>query len=209
MFSLQKFLGKEDLFFGLLEASALEAHNSVTSLVKLSQALDQPVQLETFARARRKDKEITNQICNAVYTTFVTALEREDIEALALALYRIPKTVEKFGERIVLVPQHVRGVDFSQQIKFVEQATECVVNLIKCLRSGINLEEVKKWNDRLQQIEGDADKAIMELYRELFSGRHEALKVIVLKNLYELLEKIIDRCRDVGNVVSQIVLKHS
>ena len=82
MFSLQKLLGKEDLFFGLLEASALEAHNSVASLVQLSQALDQPVQLEAFARARRKDKEITNQICNAVYTTFITALEREDIEPL-------------------------------------------------------------------------------------------------------------------------------
>jgi uncharacterized protein Yka (UPF0111/DUF47 family) len=209
MFSLQRLLGKEDLFFGLLEASALEAHKSVQSLVKLSQSLDQPVELEVFAAARRKDKEITSQIRNAVYTTFVTALEREDIEALSLVLYRIPKTVEKFGERIQLAPQHVRGVNFSQQIGLLEQATECVVNLVKCLRAGINLDEVKKWNDRLQQVEGEADKAIMELYRDLFSGRHDALKVIVLKDLYELLEKIIDRCRDVGNVISQIVLKNS
>jgi uncharacterized protein Yka (UPF0111/DUF47 family) len=209
MFSLQKLLGKEDLFFGLLEASALEAHNSVQSLVKLNCALEQPVELEAFARARRKDKEITNQIRNAVYTTFITALEREDIDAIASTIYRIPKTVEKFGERILLVPQHVKGVDFSQQIQYVEQATECVVNLVRSLRAGINLEEVKKWNDRLQQIEGDADKVIMELYRDLFSGRHDAVKVIVLKDLYELLEKIIDRCRDAGNVISQVVLKNS
>ncbi len=209
MFSLQKLLGKEDLFFGLLEASALEAHNSVQSLVKLSQALDQPIELECFASARRKDKQITNQIRNAVYTTFITALEREDIDALASTIYRIPKTVEKFGERILLVPQHVKGVNFSPQIQLVEQATECVVNLVKSLRSGINLDEVKEWNDRLQQIEGDADKVIMELYRDLFSGKHDALKVIVLKDLYELLEKVIDRCRDVGGVVSQIVLKNS
>jgi len=47
------------------------------------------------------------------------------------------------------------------------------------------------------------------LYRDLFSGRHDALKVIVFKDLYELLEKIIDRCRDVGNVIYQIVLKNS
>jgi uncharacterized protein Yka (UPF0111/DUF47 family) len=209
MFSLQRLLGKEDMFFGLLEASAIEAQNSVHALVKLSQSLDQPVELEAFVLARRKGKEITLQIRNAVYTTFVTPLEREDIEALSLVLYRIPKTVEKFGERIMLAPQQVRGVDFSRQISLLEQATECVVNLVKCLRAGINLDEVKKWNDRLQQVEGDADKAIMELYRDLFSGRHDALKVIVLKDLYELLEKIIDRCRDVGNVISQIVLKHS
>ena len=197
------------MFFGLLEASAIEAQNSVHALVKLSQSLDQPVELEAFVLARRKDKEITLQIRNAVYTTFVTPLEREDIEALSLVLYRIPKTVEKFGERIMLAPQQVKGVDFSRQISLLEQATECVVNLVKCLRAGINLDEVKKWNDRLQQVEGEADKAIMELYRDLFSGRHDALKVIVLKDLYELLEKIIDRCRDVGNVISQIVLKHS
>jgi len=49
----------------------------------------------------------------------------------------------------------------------------------------------------------------MELYRDLFSGRHDALKVIVLKDLYDLLEKTIDRCRDVGSVISQIVLKNS
>ena len=209
MFSLQRLLGKEDLFFGLLEASAIEAQNSVHALVKLSQSLDQPVELEAFAAARRKDKEITSQIRNAVYTTFVTALEREDIEAISLVLYRIPKTVEKFGERILLAPQQVKGVDFSRQISLLEQATECVVNLVKSLRGGVNLDEVKKWNDRLQQVEGEADKAIMELYRDLFSGRHDALKVIVLKDLYELLEKIIDRCRDVGNVISQIVLKNS
>ena len=197
------------MFFGLLEASAIEAQNSVHALVKLSQSLDQPVEIEVFAAARRKDKEITSQIRNAVYTTFVTALEREDIEALSLVLYRIPKTVEKFGQRILLAPQHVRGVDFSRQISLLEQATECVVNLVKSLRAGVNLDEVKKWNDRLQQVEGEADDAIMELYRDLFSGRHDALKVIVLKDLYELLEKIIDRCRDAGNVISQIVLKNS
>ena len=79
MFSLQRLLGKEDMFFGLLEASAQEAHTSVQALVRLSKALDKPVEIEEFSRSRRKDKEITTTIRNAVYTTFVTALEREDI----------------------------------------------------------------------------------------------------------------------------------
>jgi uncharacterized protein Yka (UPF0111/DUF47 family) len=209
MFSLQKLLGKEDMFFGLLEASAIEAHASVQALVKLSRALDQPVELEAFANSRRKDKQITNQIRNALYTTFVTGLDREDIDCLSLALYRIPKTVEKFGERLRSVPRHVRDVDFSGQINLLEQASECVLQLVKTLRTGIKLEAVSQWNDRLQQIEGEADKAMLELYRDLFSGRHDPLKVIVLKELYELLEKAVDRCRDAGLVISQIVLKNS
>jgi hypothetical protein len=209
MFSIQKLLGKEDMFFGLLEASAVEAHHSVQALVKVTQTPDQPMELEEFASSRRKDKQLTNQIRNALYTTFITAFDREDIDSLSLALYRIPKTVEKFIERIRLVPQHVRGVDFSGQINLLEQASECVLQLVRTLRTGMKFEEVKQWNDKLQQIEGEADKVIMELYRDLFSGRHDAIKVIALKDLYELLEKVIDRCRDVGLVITQVVLKNS
>lgn len=208
MFSLQKLLGKEDKFFSLLEASAEEAHTSVQALVKLSKDLAKPVATDQFAWSRRKDKEITKQISTAVYTTFVTALEREDIEELSNALYKIPKTVDKFTERALLAPQHVRGIDFSKQIDLLERATEIVLELVKSLHR-MNLEKVKELNDKLQFLEGEADKHMMTLYTDLFSGKHEPIQVIVLKDLYELLEKIIDRCRDAGNVISHIALKNS
>src|SRR5256714_6143165 len=144
MFSLQKLLGKEDKFFTLLEASAQEARTSVQALVKLSKAFDQPVVLDEFAHSRRKDKAITTEISEAVYTTFVTALEREDIEDLSNALYKIPKTVEKFCERVLLSPQHVRGIDFTKQIGLLERATEIVLELVRSLRGRMNLEKVKE-----------------------------------------------------------------
>jgi uncharacterized protein Yka (UPF0111/DUF47 family) len=136
-------------------------------------------------------------------------LEREDIEELSNALYKIPKTVEKFIERVLMAPQHVRGIDFSKQISLLERATDIVLELVKSLRDGMDLEKVKDLNDKLQFLEGEADKHMMVLYRDLFSGKHETLQVIVLKDLYELLEKIIDRCRDAGNVMAQIALKNS
>ena len=209
MFSLQRLLGKEDKFFSMLEASAEEARASVQALVKLSKDLDKPVVLDEFVFSRRKDKQITQEISAAVYTTFVTALEREDIEDLSTALYKIPKTAEKFSERIVLAPQYARGIDFSTQIGLLERATDLVLQMVKTLRGGMNLERIKDLNDKLQYLEGEADKQIMVLYKDLFSGRHEAIQVIALKDLYELLEKIIDRCRDAGNVVAHIVLKNS
>lgn len=209
MFSLQKLLGKEDKFFSLLEASAQEAHNSVQALVKLSKGLDQPVVLDEFVHSRRKDKEITNAISVAVYTTFVTALEREDIEELSNALYKIPKTIDKFSQRVLLAPQHVHGIDFSTQISLLERATNTLYEMVKSLRDGMDLERVKDLNDKLQYLEGEADKHMMALYKDLFGGKHEPVQVIVLKDLYELLEKIIDRCRDAGNVIAHIVLKNS
>jgi uncharacterized protein Yka (UPF0111/DUF47 family) len=209
MFSLQKLLGKEDKFFTLLEASAQEARTSVQSLVKLRTSLDQGLVKDEFAYARRKDAAITQQISTAVYTTFVTTLEREDIEALSNALYKIPKTIDKFADRVVAAPQFVRGIDFSRQIDLLEQATDTVLELVKSLRKAVDLERVKDLNDRLQYLESEADRHMISLYQDLFSGKHEPLQVIALKDLYELLEKVIDRCRDAGNVIAHIVLKNS
>jgi uncharacterized protein Yka (UPF0111/DUF47 family) len=209
MFSLQRLLGKEDKFFTLLEASAQEARTSVQALVKLSKNFEQPAVLDEFAHSRRKDKQITKDISDAVYTTFVTAIEREDIEDLSNALYKIPKTVDKFSERLLLAPQHVRGIDFSTQISLLDRATELVLQMVKTLRGGMDLEQIKELNDKLQYLEGEADKHMMALYKDLFGGKHDAVQVIVLKDLYEILEKIIDRCRDAGNVIAHIVLKNS
>jgi uncharacterized protein Yka (UPF0111/DUF47 family) len=209
VFSLQKLLGNQDKFFDLLQASAEEARTSVQALVKLNKAPDRAKLLHEFVLSRRKEKQIRAQISEAVYSTFVTALEREDIEDLSHALYRIPKTVEKFGERLLLTPQHVQGADFTKQIDLLEQSVEGVVAMVQSLRSGARLEQIKALNDKLQYFEGEADKIVMDLLRDLFSGRHDPIKVIVLKDLYELLEKIIDRCRDVGNIISHIALKNS
>jgi hypothetical protein len=64
-------------------------------------------------------------------------------------------------------------------------------------------------NARLQAIEGDADKLELQLLRELYHGDYSAKHVIFLRDLYELLEKVIDRCRDAGNVILQVVLKYA
>jgi uncharacterized protein Yka (UPF0111/DUF47 family) len=209
MFSLQKLLGKEDKFFTLLEASADQARASVQALVKLSTRFHQPVNTDDFAFSRQKDRQITAEISAAVYSTFVTALEREDIEDLSNALYKIPKTVEKFTQRVMLTPEQVRGIDFSAQISFLERSTEVLVEMVRTLRAGMDLDKIKELNDKLQYLEGEADRHMFTLYQALFCGKHEPLQVIILKDLYEILEKLIDRCRDAGNAIAHIVLKNS
>lgn len=209
MFSLQKILGKDDKFFQLMEGSAEEARASIQCLVKLVKHPEKTDALDAFAAIRRKDKRLTQELTEHLCKTFVTPLEREDIEALSSALYKIPKTAEKFGERLLLAPQHVKGLDLTKQMGMLEQAAEMVVLLVKELRLGVNIEKVQKQNDELQRIEGEADKMMITTLQELYTGDHSALRVVIQKDLYEILEKVFDRCRDVGNVVFQIVLKHS
>jgi uncharacterized protein len=210
MISLQQLLGKDDRFFRLLDASAELASESVRSLQGLLRDGDGGLlSLEGFAEARRKDQQITQEISEHLAKVFVTALEREDIETLSHVLYKIPKTIEKFAVRYILSVQHVRGVDFSRQLALLEMATARVVVMVKRLRHSGHLDEIREDNAILQQLEGEADKLVLELLRDLYSGRHEPHKVIALKDLYELLEKVIDRCRDAGNMVVQIFLKHA
>jgi uncharacterized protein len=209
MFSLQKLLGKDDRFFRLMEGSAEEARASIQGLAALVKAPEEKRSLDAFIEARRKDKRITQELSEHLCQTFVTPLEREDIEALANSLYKIPKTVEKFGERFLLSAQHVRNLDLSRQLAMLDKAGNTVVTLVKELQKGVNLERVKVQNDQLQHIEGEADKLMLEVLRDLYTGDHSALRVIVLKDLYEILEKVFDRCRDTGNIVFHIVLKHS
>ena len=67
----------------------------------------------------------------------------------------------------------------------------------------------KALNDKMQAIEAEADRQILELYRESYTRETDPMRYLILKDLFEILEKAIDRCRDAGNVVYQIVLKNA
>jgi uncharacterized protein Yka (UPF0111/DUF47 family) len=198
MISLQKLLGKDDRFYDLLESSAEEAQRSVRELNRILSAPAQIPSLEAFHQSKEADKEITEQISQALISSYVTQLDREDIEMLSAVLYKVPKTVV-----------HAATTDFSSHIKLLEAATSQVVQMVKKLRTHPSIEQIKGMNNLLQRVESEADDLILEVLRDLYSDRHPPTKVLAMKDLYELLEKVIDRCRDAGNVVTHIVLKHS
>jgi|SRR5215212_419629 len=213
MISIRKFLGHDEKFYDLLEASAQQAdssvHHLVDLLVQLERGGESPQDLDAFAYSRREDKRITQELTEALSKTFVTPLEREDIQALASALYKIPKTVEKIGERILISPQDLQGRSFRKQVELLDQAAETVLAMVKQLRRGVDIAGTREMNAHLQTIEGDADKLELELLRDLFHGDYSAKHIIFLRDLYDLLEKVIDRCRDAGNIILQTVLKYS
>src|SRR3954466_2260303 len=169
MFSLQKLLGKDDKFFRLMEGSAEEARTSIRSLSAMLKATDTQRSLEALAQARRNEKRITQELSEHLSRTFVTPLEREDIQALAEALYKIPKTIEKFSERYLFAGEHVRNMSLAKQMPMLEKAGDTVVSLVNELRKGVNLEKVKAQNDQLQKIEGDADNLMLEVLRDLYN----------------------------------------
>ena len=212
MFSIGRILGHDEKFFDLLEASAQQADSSVHHLVDLLAKLEQKDfsrDLAGFVESRREDKRITQQLTEELSKTFITPLEREDIQALAAALYKIPKTVEKIGERILICPEELQGRSFRKQVELLDQAAEVVLAMVKQLRKGTDIRTARLMNDKLQAIEGEADELELELLRDLFHGDYEPKHIIFLRDLYELLEKVVDRCRDAGNIILQVVMKYA
>lgn len=211
MISLKKLLGKEEKFYDLLEASADEAKVSASLLEKIlsHEGSAQGANLHEIVQARRKDKRITQQITEELCKTFVTPLEREDIEALSIALYRIPKTVEKIVERLSICPARVPRESLQRQVSLLQEAVESVDFMVKQLRKGTRVDRIQDAQSRLQFAEGEADKVMLELVKDLYNGPYDAKEVVILMELYDLVETAIDRARDAGQVVFQIMLKYS
>jgi len=209
MFSLQRFFSRDDKFFDLMEGSAQESRAAIQILTALLRDTEPKPTLEAFVAARRKEKRLAQELSETLCKTFVTPLEREDIEAISHALYKIPKTAEKFGERYILSGRKFSGADFAQHVELLDKAAEIIVLMVRELRKGVELKGMKVQNDELQRIEGEGDKLMLEALQKLYESNGDPLQAMLMKDLLEMLEKIFDRCRDVGNIIFHIILKHA
>jgi hypothetical protein len=208
MFSLQTIFGSGQQFYGLLDEAALAARESATALHTMMKATDRQPALDAFKLARARERAVSEKIGKALVDSFITPIEREDIEALGSALYKIPKQIEKFADRYSLAVQHLEGIDFAPRAAMLENAAEVVVEMVHDLRD-MNIDRMTKLHEKLRSIENEADRLMLELYRDIYSGKLDSLQMFLLKEFFEILEKAIDRCREAGVVAYQIVLKNS
>ncbi len=206
---LKHLFSKEDRFFRLLEASAAEGLASVQALQQVLTAASPESALDQILQARDEDRQIYTEIDVLLCSGEPTPLAREDIAALARALYRIPKGAKKFAERFVLCAPSIRDVSFAQHAQMLETASQTIYQMTVGLQGGSRLAITKQHNETLQKIEGDADKLLVATLDQLYRGQHDFLKAVMLKDLYELLERVFDRCRNAGNILLQIVLRQS
>jgi uncharacterized protein len=209
MFSLQRLLGRPREFFGLLEQSAVLGLESVSALRSTLENRSQEPLLDAFVNARRKDKAIINKLEEMLTQVFVTPIEREDLQAVATQLYRLPKTVEKFAERYIIVWEKTKDYDFSLAAHMLESGAKIVVDMVKLLSSGGKLAEIKALDARLSQIESDAGRVVLESLRRTYEPNGDTLGKIIAQDLYHILSDCIDVCRSIGRTLALVILKNS
>lgn len=208
MLSFQRLLGRHDEFFGLLEASAMQCLASVAALRCMVANAGNKPSLEEFAAARRKDKEITEQLEEMLINTFITPIEREDLESLGDKLYKIPKTIEKMAERYALTYERLADVQFGAHAEGLEQVVEALLEMLKNLRAN-NFSAAKANQSRLRGISSKVESGLTEAVRELYQADYPGLKAVIVKDLIDLLDKALERARDAGAVIAHILLKNS
>lgn len=209
MFSVLRFLGKEDRFLELLKAGAEEAHQSIRAIVELVNDHQEGQAVDKSIASRKHEKEIHHEIKGLLCNSVTSPFDREDIEALSNALSRITKIAKKFVQQFLLLGSMVNADIFRQQLELLDTAACTLSEMIQNLCRGLHVEQAQEQNHRLQRCEGDADKLMHELLGKLYNGQHSTLQVLATRDLLELLEKLIDRYRDAGNVIFHIVLKNS
>ena len=207
MRALTKIFRREERYLALLEASADEAQRSVEELQALLKSVRPPspdMLIATRQRTLAIDEKIEELLCQGANPP----IDREDVEALARALSGIPRSLKRFAVRFTLCAEHVKGVAFDSQLGMLERAVETLGLMVGELRSP-RLASAKRGHDTLQKIESDADRLYVRCITELCREKKDPLKAVMLRDLYELLEQPIDRCRTAGNIILRIVLKHT
>jgi uncharacterized protein Yka (UPF0111/DUF47 family) len=208
MFSLQTIFGSGKQFYELLDAAAVAAHDSAKALHDILSPATGTTGLEAIRLARQRQREATIKISQALVDSFITPIEREDIEELRTALYKISKQAERFADRYAFAAHRLADVDFAPRAAMLVKATGIVLDMVRELPR-LRLETIKLLEDQLHAIETEADRLLLELYREFYAGDLDAIRMFLLKEFFEILEKAIDRCRDAGAVVYQVALKNS
>lgn len=204
-----KFLSREDPYAALLEAGASEVQATVKALDLLMTSPNPALSLLAFVQARAKEQELKGKIDVLLCQRASGRLDHGDIVALALALNRISKTTRRFAERHLLCAAHVPPGLFAEQLTMLEEAALTMHQMVAGLMIGSKVNAAKRRNDVLQRIKGRSDRLFGAVVVELYQGRHDPMTALMLRDLYEVLDRIFDRFRNTGNSILQIVLKQS
>jgi uncharacterized protein len=192
-----------------VEASGGQARASVRAVADFLKAPAAERSLEVLDRSRAEQKRLHRELNHHLCMTFVTPIEREDIAKLGGALNRVSKAAEKFLQRFQLAPSKVAAWDLSGQVGMLEEAADLMNQTVTELCHESDREKINAYNNRMQQIEGEADRLLEETLRGFYQAEEGNVAWVIQKDLAEQLEKVFDRCRSVGNVTYWTLLKNT
>lgn len=205
-------LPQEDKFCDFLNQLAKKSASCARHLQIYVTAKDDTTRINAsneIMASRGRAKTLMAELTRELSRSFVTPFDREDIQDFATELYKIPKTIEKVRDRLELHGLKDAKGDFSRQIELIVQEAVAMEDMVQNLVTGKNNRKIQDQVSLMYDLEDRGDKVLSELLGALFRDNHEARELILRKDIYDMLEKVIDRFRNAAGIALQIVLKHS
>lgn len=205
------FFPKEDKFFQLLEAMSEEAYQATAGFREFIDhaPAERAKAIEKIYAMRAQSKVTSSKLTEELCRSFITPFDREDIQDIANILYKVPKIIEKAADRITMHGMSTEGGDFRHQADLILREAEATRVLLNALLSKKDLKTVTEKVKLLKELEHQGDKLRNELIVGLFKSDRDIRDILLRRDIYDMLEKVVDRFRDLAGVALQIVLKNS
>lgn len=201
-------LPREDAYFTIFSQMTEKIQKAANALVEMMHGA--PSDFEAFSKkikdAEHECDELMHEITIKLNKSFITPFDREDIFMLAVALDDVCDYIDA-GARAVVMYNIKEINDYSKHLSKVTQSLAIEINsAVSMLKkpTGMNQHIVE-----IHRLENEADDVYFRAIGELFHNGTDALQIIKLKELYEILENATDRCESVANIIESIMLKHT
>ena len=162
-----------------------------------------------IAAYRAQSKDVMNGLTDELCRSFITPFDREDIQNFSQHLYRIPKLIEKVIQRMELHGLTGAEKDFARQTDVIAEEAKAMEDIVNDLIRQRNTKKVVEKVELLHDLEQKGDDVLQDLLASLFTEERDVKDLLLRKDIYDMMEKVIDSYRNAAAVALQIVLKYS
>lgn len=211
-----KLLPREGNFFEMFNQHADRIVEAARAFSQLVVNYNDPHLREKYNNdvdsAERAADRVTSEVSKTLHQTFITPIDREQILSLINAMDDVADVIQDSAEAMALYDIHhmtdeiQRLADLS--LKCCERLREAV-KLLGNVAEPSAAEAALKTCEEIDQLENDADRVLRVAISKLFREEDDVRELIKLKGVYELMETISDKCKDVTNIIEGIVLENS
>ena len=204
------FSPKNDKFYDLfIEFTSIieEASNELTLLSRnVENAEDISLRLKDI---EHKGDDLVHKILQELNNSFITPLDREDILLIVKRLDDVVDNIEDIAGRYLMYDIKTSREKSYTIVDLLDESCKKMKDLFIKLQNFKTDDSIYKVISELNLLETKGDYAYRDGMRELFTTEVNNIEIIVWKDLYEKLEKTLDSCETLANVVEGVVMKHA
>lgn len=205
-----RLMPKEGRFFELFIEHAEQLVLGATELKALmGNVADLPLRKRNIESIEHAADKITQQTMQLLHQTFITPLDRDEIHQLITRMDDILDLMEDASQCMHLYDIHAVTEETVQLASICLESTERVREAVKLLPNMKNADRILEDCKHIDRLESDADHVMRTAMAKLFREEADTRQLFKMKELYQLLESVTDRCQDVANILEGIVLENA